>query len=421
MIDRPGRDWRPIVLAVVGGGGGLLALASAAAMLVLGVVLPLRSGIEAPTDKALQVLVLASAIALIGGLLLPACYYSTQYLRGREIPVSSLRRLKVWQGAFLLPLWIGASLTAQSLAEKGILRWLTPAFYLLAIGIPFYFLARLATGGLASGSRQRSWGTLAMGMIVGPGLAIVAELALAGIGLIAAGVYIGFHPTQLPLLQELAHQLGRTADLEPALRAMTPWLEHPGALLLALAVFSVLAPLIEETAKSLVPWLIFDHLNKPAGGFVAGALSGAGFGLVESLFASATPGANWAATLLIRGGSTMMHVIAASLTGWGIAVFRSNRRLGYLFAAYALAMLLHGLWNASVVIIVFGGLRTALTARASDPAGMALMVLGGSILVALGITIPVALGVINRRLASTDESTNPPSGDDKWTAEAVPR
>jgi hypothetical protein len=416
-----GRDWRPVVLAIVGGGGGLFALASAAGMLVLGVVLTLRSGTAAPTDKALQVLVLASAIALIGGLLLPACYYSTQYLRGREIPTSSLRRLQVWQVAFLLPLWIGTSFAAQLLAEKAILRWLAPAFYLLAIGIPFYFLACLATGGLGSGSCQRSWGALAMGMIVGPGLAIVAEFALALIGLIAASIYIGFHPSQLAPLQELAHQLGRTGDLELAFRTMSPWLGQPVALLLALAVFSGLTPMIEETSKSLIPWLIFDHLNTPADGFVAGALSGAGFGLVESLLASATPGANWAATLLMRGGSTMMHVMAAGLTGWGIAVFRSNRRPGYLFAAYALAVLLHGLWNASAVIIVFGGLRTALTARASDPAGTVLIVLGGSILAALGIAIPVALGVINRRLASTRESANPPSGNGEWSAAAMER
>jgi hypothetical protein len=258
-------------------------------------------------------------------------------------------------------------------------------------------------------------------MIVGPGLAIVAEFALALIGLIAASIYIGFHPSQLAPLQELAHQLGRTGDLESAFRVMSPWLAQPGALLLALAVFSGLTPMIEETSKSLIPWLIFDHLNTPADGFVAGALSGAGFGLVESLLASATPGANWAATLLMRGGSTMMHVMAAGLTGWGIAVFRSNRRPGYLFAAYALAMLVHGLWNASVVIIVFSGMRTVLAAGASDPAGTALIVLGGSILAALGITIPVALGVINRRLASTRGSANPPPGDGERSATAGER
>ncbi len=59
--------------------------------------------------------------------------------------------------------------------------------------------------------------------------------------------------------------------------------------MVALLFFSVFAPLVEETAKSLTAWTIFDHLSSPAQGFAIGALSGTGFGMVESLLASVQP------------------------------------------------------------------------------------------------------------------------------------
>ena len=110
------------------------------------------------------------------------------------------------------------------------------------------------------------------------------------------------------------------------MNAVEPWLNNPLVFLLALLFFSGLTPVIEETAKSIAAWTVFDHLDSPAQGFVIGALSGAGFGLSESLLASATPDSSWAATLMIRGGSTMMHIMTASLTGWGIASFHGSNK-----------------------------------------------------------------------------------------------
>jgi len=166
-------------------------------------------------------------------------------------------------------------------------------------------------------------------------------------------------------------------------------------------------PLIEETAKSIGAWTIYDRLASPAQGFVVGALGGAGFGLLESLLAAATPDPDWASTLLIRGASTMMHIMGAALTGWGIASFRARKGFGVLIGSYAMAIALHGLWNASVVGIAFGGLRTAFGFNASDKAGLLMAVWGGSVLSTLCLAIPLALGIINSRLRASAASALP--------------
>ena len=320
-----GRDWRSILLGVASLAGALSAFALAGLMLLYALFGLIHPVPNLDSSMTLQAVVLASAILLTGAMSLPAAYYSLQRLRGAEIPEAAPKLLKAWQGLLLLLLWAGAALLAQLMVNNDVLRWFTPPLYLLAIATPVYLLVRLATGGLNAGSRQRLWGIPVASIALGTTSAIIAEAALMVIGLAAGAIYLGFHPEQLSVLRQIADRLANASNVESALNLVEPWLNNPLVVVLALLFFSVLTPVIEETAKSIATWAVFDHLGSPAQGFVIGALSGAGFGLVESLLASATPDASWAATLLVRGGSTMMHIMTASLTGWGIASFRTLR------------------------------------------------------------------------------------------------
>ena len=396
------RDWRTIVLAVGAAGSALLAFALAALMLIsilLGALSPSLASID---RTPLEMVVLASALVVIGAVFLPGAYYSIQRLRGRDVPPAAPKLLKSWQAALILLLWIGAALTAAWLLDQPIAKWVTPALYVLAIGLPVYFFARLATGGLNAGSRQRVWGVLATSIALGTTLSIVAELLAALLGLLGVGVYVALHPEQLTTLRQLAVQLGNASGLDQLLNTAGPWLNNPIAVLLALFFFSGFSPVTEETAKSLATWAVFDHLTSPAQGFAVGAVSGAAFGLVESLLVSASPDSNWTSTLLVRGASTMMHIMAASLTGWGIASYRVTKRPGRMIGMYALAMGLHGTWNACVVAITFGGLRAALNGNASDAVALVMVYMGGSVLVVLCLLIPLALGAINWRFRATE-------------------
>jgi hypothetical protein len=163
----------------------------------------------------------------------------------------------------------------------------------------------------------------------------------------------------------------------------------------------VFTPLIEETAKSLGVWLVSGRIRSAAEGFALGALSGAGFGLVESLLVSATPDSDWAGTLAVRGASSMMHIFTAGLTGWGIASARLNRKAWHALLGYAAAMAIHGLWNAAAVGAVFGGLRlmpNLADAGSLDPFAISVMLIALAVLSGLATLLAVLLGAINWRL-----------------------
>jgi len=397
MMERRQNDWKTVLLAVGAVGGALLAFSSAALVVAFGIVGTFQPELANTKQSALDVAVMASALVVIGAAFLPAAYYSIQHLRGQAVPAGRPRLLQVWQGILLVLVWLAAALGAQFLLGNPIAKWVTPALYVLAIVVPVVFFTQLATSGLSPGSRERVWGALAAGIGLGITPAVIAELLLALVGLVGLGIYVGLHPELLSTVQRLANQLENATNLEEVLNLAGPWLSSPVALILALLFFSGFSPIIEETAKSLATWAVFDRLTSPAQGFAIGALSGAAFGLVESLLVSATPDTGWTATLLVRGASTMMHIMAASLTGWGIGSLRTRKSFGGLIGMYLLAISLHGIWNASVVAITFGSVRSALASSGPDPIGVVLMFTGAAVLLALCLAIPLAMTGMNWR------------------------
>lgn len=397
MTNR-GQDWRSILLGIASLAGALSAFTIAGLMVIYSLFGLFRSDLSQRDPSTLQTIIVASGITLIGVAFLPSAYYSFQRLRGAEIPEAAPKPLKVWQGLLLMLLWAGSANLAQFLVNRDIFKWLTPGLYFLAVGTPVYILIRLIASGLNPGSRHRIWGIPVVSVALGTTLSLIAEAALIIFILTGGAVYLGLHPGQFSAFKQIADQIKNAPSIESAMNIVEPWLNNPVAVLLALFFFSGITPVIEETAKSIATWTIFDHLKSPGQGFVIGALSGAGFGLVESLLASATPDSNWAATLMVRGGSTMMHIMTASLTGWGIATFHTRKSGGALIGSFGVAVFLHSLWNAAVIMIVFGGLRMPSNGGSPDSIGLVLMVVGISVLVFLCLAIPLALGLINRRL-----------------------
>ncbi len=391
-------DWRTIILAIFNIFSALIAFGSAVLAAIYNVFQPAFPINTYKGPAPFEAILLASTLALVSVLFIPAAYYNIRQILEKDIPAVSPKPLNVWQGFLLIAAWIASAVLAQLFFNNETLKWFSAPFYLLSIILPAYFLLRLATGGLSAGSRLRVWSVLSTGMALGTSFAIVAEIGLLILGLAGVGVYLFLHPEQAPIVQQLANKLISASTLDDVMAAAGSLLSSPLTILVALLFFSVFTPLIEETAKSLTVWLMFNRLDSPAQGFVAGALSGAGFGLLESLLASATPDSSWSATLLVRGMSTMMHILAASLTGWGIASYRLSKRPGRMVGMYALAMSLHGLWNASVVIIFFGGMRVAFNSGFSDPLGLAMVSFSALILIALCLALPISMGIFNRSI-----------------------
>ena len=406
MERKAGRDWRSILLAIASTGGAILAVALAVIVVVVQAAMTLRGNQQ--NHPLIDAVLLASAILFVGALLIPAAYYSLQRLIGEDVAVNTTRPMNIGEGFLIAFVWLGISALAQIFYGNTFLRWITPPLYILSIGLPVYFFGRLAIGGLNAGSKQRTWGGLGTGMLLGPALASLIELMLVVLLLFGIAAYLAFHPELMSILDTIKTQINNTSNPDDLLTQISPYLLNPIVIALALLFFSVVAPVVEETAKSLTVWTVFDRLASPAQGFVIGALSGTGFGLVESLLASVQPDSSWATTLIVRGGSTMMHIVAASLTGWGIAWFRTTKRPGRMIGMYALAMFLHSLWNACVILIVTGSVRSAIGAHTENIMGMALIIFGVSILIIIALSMPIALGMINWRLrAATSPIPSP--------------
>ena len=354
----------------------------------------------ADAPDVLQILVLAGSVALVGALSLPALFNSVAALRGRVPTVRAPGSLGISQVLLLVVAWLGACWLAQVVIDHRVWKWTAPAFHALAIGAPVYLWVRLAAGGLSAGSQTRSSGLLVTGMWLSTGVAMLVEIALLILGLVAAAIYLLLNPDQFLSLQGFFRTLSGVTGLSDALTTLQPWLDRPVIFLAALVLFGGVTPVVEEAAKSLAIWGLVDRLGEPADGFVAGALTGAGFGLVEGLLASASPDPFWSVTLAVRGGSSVMHIAAASFAGYGIVAFRRTRRYASLLGGYLAALLIHGLWNASVVMIGFGGLHISTGVTDSNWIGLPLVAFGALILATLCVGTPIALIATNRRLRS---------------------
>jgi RsiW-degrading membrane proteinase PrsW (M82 family) len=380
-------------------------------MLMYSLIGVARGSLASLSSEPLRVIVIAGAAGLMGGLALLSTYYAFEYLRARTVPASAPSSLRVWQVVALVIFWACSAWLAGLLVVSGSWKLLSTVFYVFAVCAPVYLLVRLTAGGMYNGSRRRFWGLVSTGMFLSTAVAGAAEFAVAIVAAACGALYFVVHPDQLTVLRQLTSQLAVASGLEQALTILEPWLANPFAFVLALGFFSGVTPIIEEVAKSAAVWIIFDHLELPPQGFLAGAAAGAGFGLVESLLASATPDSSWAFTLLARGGSTMMHIGTAALAGWGVGAFRAHRRAGPLIGGYASAILIHGAWNASLIALGFGGMGVAFNIGAPGPLGPALIFAGASLLSALCVSMPVGLAVINWRFRSRAMTPGPINSD----------
>jgi RsiW-degrading membrane proteinase PrsW (M82 family) len=123
-----------------------------------------------------------------------------------------------------------------------------------------------------------------------------------------------------------------------------------------------IAPLVEETAKALILFLILfvrrREIDSPLDGIIYGAMVGMGFALVENVLYYVTAyheegAATWRSVIGIRGVIFgLNHALYTSLTGLGIALARISRpwwiRLGAPLLGWMAAVALHSFHNVAM-------------------------------------------------------------------------
>ena len=266
-----------------------------------------------------------------------------------------LRRLRLQWWILALPLVV---LAGHFVASHPKIAWLgLPILHPLAIGIPTVWLLYFAIRRLPLGSSQRMWGVFGSGLTLGPFLIFVLESLVGLAFLVALVIYLYSLPGMMEKILHISSLLEQGQSPETLIEDLRPIFTRPVVIFGILLFGAVAVPMIEEALKPIGVWLLFGRKLTPAAGFAAGALSGAGYALIESL-ALTSNGEEWSTLVLARTGTSAVHILTAGLTGWALALAWQKRRFLQLLLAYLCAVMIHGLWNGLTLIYSFNLLST---------------------------------------------------------------
>lgn len=236
-----------------------------------------------------------------------------------------------------------------TLAELPWLNWIIlPFLTVLVIASPIWLVFGAASRGIELGPRWRFFSIFGLSLTVAPVLMVVFELVMVVLIILVGAVYVSIaQPELVRELEAMMLSFNENMSQEALLAMLAPYLRNPVLIATGIGYIAIIVPLIEEMLKPLAVWLFARKIESPAQGFALGVLSGAAFALFESLNASADGSMTWAVIVTARTGTSLLHMMTSGLVGWGIASAFGERRIGRFFAAYALAVLIHGIWNAA--------------------------------------------------------------------------
>lgn len=342
-------------------------------------------------------------------LLLPILFTSWKALKGRPLRRAEIPPIHVWQLIVLLGIWFLVLLFATGLVYVAPFGWvLAIPFLLLGIALPVGGLAWIGIGGLPSGSWRRVWAALGLGMLGGSGLALALEyLLFIGAGSLLVRLFLPAEVSLQTALEEIRRQIENAKATEDLLAVLAPYLRNPLILVGALTLFAGAGPLIEELAKPLAVLLIGKRLHSPAEGFFLGALGGAGFALLEGLLSVSGYLELAGVGLLMRAAASLMHILASGLVGWGYAWLLLRRDYGRMLLMISLAFVLHGLWNASILVALYSAVLVSLDPTNLLP-GLPMLASMGILMVAFLLAL-VFLPLLNHQLRRpTPVAARPP-------------
>jgi len=340
----------------------------------------------------------ALSLALGGALL----FQSVSALSRRPSTEFRVPHPAVFFLAFIVVVGLGALVP-----WRGSLSWiLFPFLYVLGIGLPVGWVAAVASRRLSRGEVVLSWREtilqLSSGAFITTAIAALVE-TLALMGMIAA-VLLGLlvTPGGLESLKALLENLQQPGWLESP-ENLQGLLFSPLVLVSLFFLMSIVVPLIEEMLKTVGVLLMSYRRPSPARALWWGLLGGAGFAFAEGLFNSnlAIGDMSWAILAPMRFGTTILHCLTGALMGLGWHALLFKKRPLLWLSRYIQAVVLHTLWNALNLALMFtsinlsDGRNRGLTA--STPGlGLAIALLFQAILMAL-----LLLNLIRRTTADT--------------------
>lgn len=326
-----------------------------------------------------------------------AAFFSFQkFLQRTSADESSRISLSSWRIAALILIAGAALRMGYSIGQVETLDWIIlPLLTIPAIVFPLAALLAFGTRKLPLGTRWQSWSVLGLSMTLAPLLLFILEIFVAIIIFVIIVAYVLTQPELSQELQNISEQIMILGpQSEASLELLSPFLTRPSVIALALFYVAFLIPAIEELIKPIGVWLFAGNLDSAAQGFTLGALSGAGYALIETAGVSGQTG-EWASLLFSRIGTGLLHITTSALMGAAIVLAWREQRYLRLLGTYLLAILLHGLWNALAIFFTFSTLAELL-----DQAGWLRTIQPATVigLTILAIALFMILILSNRRM-----------------------
>jgi hypothetical protein len=294
---------------------------------------------------------LAGLLTAIGLLNIPSIVFATRALNGKsgESPIKTDPFRLASIALISLPIWLAGG---QYLVQTSFATVLLPFFNVLALLIPIWWMVEFGRRKLPSGSPQRSWGLVSVGLGLIPILTIMVETLVAILMVLAVFARLGTDPVWMGKFNQLFLQFSQS-DYDPAFLStlLKDLLSNPLVITAIFASMGLLMPLIEEFFKPLALWTLRRRMQTPADGFSAGLVAGACFALIESaaLITQIGAGAEWSQMVLLRIATSLLHMTTSALVGWGLVSGWTVKKCGRTILSILAATAIHGLWNSLVL------------------------------------------------------------------------
>ncbi len=285
-----------------------------------------------------------------------------------------------------------------------------PLLHVAAAALPGLTFAAMAGRGSVLRGRPVRWVTwrqftlaIAISMAVATNIAIYFE-SLGGLGGV---VLLLVHHGTFAQAQSWSGITDRIGEADFILSRNEQFIA-------ALIVASICAPLSEEFAKSLGVRFMLRRTMTRGQAYMLGAAAGAGFGFLEAMLYGLSgiqdSLGDWWQIMLLRGGSTSLHVFCTGLTGVAWWYWTVPKRSWLAAGLFGLAVFFHAAWNAAFTLLesrIFG--LDTLSDRTLE-------IIAYVIVVAVSSAFIVAIPIVARRL----RDPAPPSAEGTPLAAIAP-
>jgi PrsW family intramembrane metalloprotease len=226
-----------------------------------------------------------------------------------------------------------------------------PLLHVAAAALPgLTFAAMAGRGSVLRGSPVRwvTWRQLTLAVAISMAVATWIAIYVESIGSIGGVVLLLVHSGAFADAQS-------QHDVSEVIRRSDFILSRNEQFVAGLITASLLAPLSEEFAKGLSVRFMLRRTMTRGQAFMLGAAAGAGFGFLEAMLygLDGISGnlADWWQIMLLRGGSTSLHVFCTGLTGIGWWYWTVARRSRVALGFFGLAVAFHALWNGAFTLL----------------------------------------------------------------------